>query len=184
MHCESCHDLQMNESNAPLDEERRLKALRQYDVLDTLPEEALDDLTALAATICEVPIALISLLDGQRQWFKSKVGLTATETARNVSFCTHALGQSELFIVADATQDTRFAGNPMVMSEPGIRFYAGAPLITPEGAVLGTLCVIDRVPRTLTPSQEQALRVLARQVMMHLKLRRHTCELVESEDLF
>ncbi|HSI15514.1 MAG TPA: PAS domain S-box protein [Chthoniobacter sp.] len=149
--------------------------------MDTLPEEALDDLTALAASICEAPIALISLVDEQRQWFKSKVGLTAAETPREVSFCAHALRQPGLFIVPDATADERFLENPLVTGEPGIRFYAGAPLISPEGDALGTLCVIDRVPRTLTAPQELALRVLARQVMTHLKLTRQWRELQASE---
>jgi PAS domain S-box-containing protein len=164
------------------DELRRLAALRQYAVLDTLPEQALDDLTALAAQICEAPIALISLVDERRQWFKSKVGLEVAETPRDVSFCAHALHQPDLLIVPDTTQDERFAQNPFVLGEPGIRFYAGAPLVSPEGATLGTLCVIDRVPRTLTSAQEQALRVLARQVMTHLELRRHTRKLTESEE--
>ena len=167
----------------PWDEKRRLEALRQYGVLDTLPEAALDDLTALAATICEAPIALISLVDEHRQWFKAKVGLEAPETPRDASFCAHALHGPDLLIVPDATQDARFAQNPLVTGGPGIRFYAGAPLVTPEGAVLGTLCVIDRAPRTLTPAQEQALRVLARQVMVQLEMRRQTRELAKSERL-
>ena len=160
------------------DEKRRLHVLWQYEVLDTVPEEVFDDLTELAAHICEAPIALITLVDEKRQWFKSKVGLTVTETSRDVSFCGHAIGQPELFIVADATQDERFAHNPLVTSEPGIRFYAGAPLITPDGHALGTLCVIDKVPRELRPDQKNALRVLARHVMTQLELRRRSRELV------
>lgn len=171
----------MTLNDALTGEERRVEALRQYGVLDTLPEEALDDLTALAATICEMPIALISLVDEQRQWFKSKIGITAAETPREVSFCSHSLGSTELFIVPDATKDARFARNPLVTGEPGIRFYAGAPLVSPEGESLGTLCVIDRVPRTLIPVQELALRVLSRQVMTHLKLGRQWRELQASE---
>ena len=162
----------------PADEKRRLHVLWQYDVLDTVPEEVFDDLTELAAHICEAPIALITLVDEKRQWFKSKVGLTVTETSRDVSFCGHAIAQSELFIVADATQDERFADNPLVTSEPGIRFYAGAPLITPDGHALGTLCVIDKVPRELRPDQKNALRVLARHVMTQLELRRRSRELM------
>jgi len=163
------------------DEARRIEALRQYAVLDTLPEQALDDLTALAAQICGTPIALISLVDDNRQWFKSKVGLDMTETPRDVSFCGHTVHQRDLLVVPDATQDERFVQNPMVTGEPRIRFYAGAPLVNPEGAALGALCVIDHVPRTLTKVQEQALGVLSRQVMTHLELRRQTRELVESE---
>ncbi len=166
------------------DEARRIDALRQYDVFDTPPEQALDDLTALAAHICEAPIALISLVGEDRQWFKAKVGLEMAETPRDISFCGHALHQRDLFIVRDATQDERFADNPMVTGEPGVRFYAGAPLVNGDDAPLGTLCVIDRVPRTLTQAQQQALRVLARQVMTHLDLRRDTRRLAASESRF
>ena len=161
-------------------EARRLKVLWQYEILDTVPEEVFDDLTELAARICEAPIALISLIDEDRQWFKSKVGVSVTETSRDISFCAHAIKQTELFIIPDATQDQRFANNPLVISDPKIRFYAGAPLITPDGHALGTLCVIDKVPRELRLEQQQALRVLARHVMMQLELRRHSRELKEA----
>ncbi len=164
------------------DEADRLAALRQYGVLDTLPEQELDDLTSLAATICGAPIAMISLIDERRQWFKSKVGLEMAETARDISFCGHAVHQRELFIVPDARQDERFADNPLVTGDPGFCFYAGAPLVSSADVALGTLCVIDRVPRTLTQAQEQALRVLARQVIIYLDLRRQMRELVESEE--
>jgi len=156
---------------------KRLKVLWQYEILDTIPEEVFDDLTELAARICEAPIALITLVDEDRQWFKSKVGISINETSRDISFCGHAIEQSDLFIVPDATQDKRFAENPLVTSDPKIRFYAGAPLITPDGHALGTLCVIDKVPRELRPDQKQALRVLARHVMTQLELRRHSREL-------
>ena len=116
------------------DEKQRLGVLGQYAVLDTPPEEAFDNLTALAAQICEAPIALISLVDENRQWFKSKVGLTASETARNISFCGHGIHQPGLFIVPDATRDERFADNPLVTAEPRIRFYAGAPLVLPKAS--------------------------------------------------
>jgi len=161
----------------PTKEAKRLKVLWQYDILDTVPEEVFDDLTELAARICEAPIALISLVDEDRQWFKSKVGVTLTETSRDISFCAHAVKQQDLFIIPDASKDPRFAGNPLVISEPKIRFYAGAPLITPDGYALGTLCVIDKVPRELRFEQKQALRVLARHVMTQLELRRHAREL-------
>jgi GAF domain-containing protein len=165
---------------AKSNEARRLKVLWQYEILDTVPEEVFDDLTELAARICEAPIALISLIDENRQWFKSKVGVTLNETSRDISFCAHAIKQTDLFIIPDATQDLRFANNPLVISDPKIRFYAGAPLITPDGYALGTLCVIDKVPRELRPEQKQALRVLARHVMMQLELRRHAKELNEA----
>jgi two-component system cell cycle sensor histidine kinase/response regulator CckA len=160
----------------PENEKKRLKVLWQYDVLDTVPEAVFDDLTELAANICEAPIALISLVDEKRQWFKSKVGTTVNETTRDVSFCAHAIQQSDLFIIPDATRDERFARNPLVTSDPKIRFYAGAPLITPDGYALGTLCVIDKVPRELRTEQKQALRILARHVISQLELRRRTHE--------
>jgi GAF domain-containing protein len=161
-------------------EKKRLNVLWQYDVLDSVPEGVFDDLTELAARICEAPIALISLVDENRQWFKSKVGVTINETSRDISFCARAIQQDGLFIIPDATQDARFANNPLVTSDPKIRFYAGAPLITPDGHALGTLCVIDKVPRELRNDQQQALLVLARHVMTQLELRRHARELAEA----
>jgi GAF domain-containing protein len=165
--------------NAPIpnDEKKRLKVLWQYEVLDTVPEELFDDLTELAARICEAPMALISLVDEKRQWFKSKVGATVNETARDVSFCAHAITQPGLFIVPDAAADSRFAQNPLVTSDPKIRFYAGAPLVTPDGYALGTLCVLDKVPRELRSDQQRALTILARHVVSQLELRRRSREL-------
>lgn len=167
----------------PKKEIQRLKILWQYDVLDTVPEGVFDDLTELAAKICEAPIALISLIDEKRQWFKSKVGISVNETSRDISFCARAIQGEGLFIVPDATKDPRFADNPLVKSTPKIRFYAGAPLITPDGYALGTLCVLDQVPRELRPDQKQALVILARHVMTQLELRRHARELAEARQI-
>lgn len=164
----------------PKNEKKRLDVLWQYEVLDTIPEQVFDDLTELAASICEAPIALITLVDEKRQWFKSKVGVTINETSRDVSFCGHAITRQELFIIPDATKDERFAHNPLVVSDPKIRFYAGAPLITPDGHALGTLCVIDKVPRTLRPDQKRALQILSHHVMTQLELRRHAIELARA----
>ena len=166
----------MNEQNSS-HEAKRLKVLWQYDLLDTVPEALFDDLTELAANICEAPIALISLVDEKRQWFKSRVGTSVQETSRDVSFCAHAIKQPDLFIVPDAAKDPRFSANPLVTSEPKIRFYAGAPLITADGYALGTLCVIDKVPRELREDQKRALRILSRHVVSQLELRRRSEEL-------
>jgi GAF domain-containing protein len=158
-------------------EVQRIKVLWQYEVLDTVPEEVFDELTSLAAHICGAPIALITLVDENRQWFKSTVGVALKETGRDISFCAHAILQNDLLIVPDTTRDDRFKDNPFVTAGPKVRFYAGAPLVTPDGYALGTLCIIDVVPRELTEDQQKALRILSRHVMTQLELRRQAKEL-------
>src|SRR3974390_3407589 len=138
----------------PDNEAQRLAALQEYRILDSAAEQAYDDLTALAAYLCEVPIAMISLVDESRQWFKSKVGLNQQETPRDVAFCAHAILQCEPLIVHDALNDSRFADSALVTRDPQIRFYAGFPLSSPEGFALGTICAIDRKPRHITPKQK------------------------------
>ncbi|MGB2715252.1 MAG: ATP-binding protein [Vicinamibacterales bacterium] len=159
------------------DEAERMAALRRYRILDTEPERSFDDLALLASHICGTPMALITLVDERRQWFKSRVGVSVTETSRAISFCTHAIQQTDLFVVPDATRDERFKNNPQVTGDAHIRFYAGAPLVTPDGHALGTLCVVDRVSRTLTPEQLEALDALRRQVQTQLQLRLNLSEL-------
>lgn len=157
----------------PTNELERLTALYGYAVLDTADEPSYDDLTLLASTICQAPIALVSLVDHERQWFKSRVGLAVHETPRDVAFCAHAILQPQHVLeVPDTQLDPRFSANPLVTGAPFMRFYAGAPLVTSDHHALGTLCVIDQVPRSLTPQQSQALQALARQVVQQLEMRR------------
>jgi len=157
----------------PTNESARLSALNRYHILDTPPEEAFDDIARIAAVLCQTPMALITLVDKHRQWFKAAIGIEAREMPRECSFCAHTINRpTELMMVPDATADQRFSQNPLVKGAPHVRFYAGAPLVTPEGLALGALCVVDRQKRELTPTQQEALRVLAGQVMSRLEQRR------------
>jgi len=154
-------------------EKRRLRALQSFEILDTPAERAYDDIVQLASFICKTPIALVSLVDEDRQWFKAKVGLNAAETPRGHAFCAHAIHDPQhVMEVPDAAKDARFELNPLVTGDPNIRFYAGAPLMTEDGDAIGTLCVIDREPRALTQAQSGALQILARLVMNQLDLHR------------
>ena len=166
------------------EEKDRVDALRRYEILDSISEEEFDRVTELASIICDVPISLISLIDHDRQWFKSKVGLSISETDRNIAFCNHAIIGSDLLEVRDASSDIRFKNNPFVTGDAHIRFYAGQPLIDPQGHALGTLCVIDSEPRTLTAKQKRALQLLAKEVMTLIIERRQKAELENFESLF
>ncbi len=166
----------------PANELQRIAALYEYDLLDTLPEQDYDDITQIAADICGVPISLISLIDNDRQWFKSRVGLGATETHRDLAFCAHAIREPEdIFIVSDPANDERFYDNPLVTGDPNIAFYAGIPLVNNTGNALGTLCVIDNKPRILTKAQKETLKALARQTVAHFEIRRKNIELNEQK---
>ncbi len=170
----------MNRAPLPPNEAERLKALHRYGILDTLPEATFDDLTRLAAHLCHTPIALITLVDEHRVWFKSRCGLEATESPRADSICAHAILGDDLFIIEDATLDKRFKDHPLVIGQMQLRFYAGMPLRTPDGHNIGTLCLIDRQPRAFAPEQREALRILAHQVVSQLELRRHLVDLERS----
>ncbi|ALN86647.1 diguanylate cyclase domain protein [Lysobacter capsici] len=163
----------MQKPQIPANETARLEALRHYGVLDTPPEQDFDDLVAIAAAICDVPTALVSLIDADRQWFKARIGLDAQETPRDLAFCAHAiLEPNRTMVVPDARNDERFFDSPLVTDDPHIRFYAGSPLITPGGEAIGTLCVIDSEPRELQPHQFDALQALSKQTSRLLELRR------------
>lgn len=163
-------------------EKERLKVLRNYQILDTPPEQVFDDLVKLTAYLCATPIAFISFLSTDRQWFKAMVGVDSLqEMPREMSFCNHMMGSLDILEVEDATQDTRFHRHPMVIGESKVRFYVGVPLLTPEGQLLGSLCAADWKPRQLVDEQREALRVLAREVVAHLELRRARLQLEEEK---
>lgn len=168
-------------SGPETDEAGRLAALDIYEILDTPAEPGFDDIVRIASQICGTPMALISLVDDRRQWFKAAVGIDAAETPREIAFCAHAIGHPDVLAVPDASLDPRFVDNPLVTGDTHLRFYAGAPLVTPEGFALGTLCVLDREPRQLRPDQVEALQALARQVMAQLELRRSLNRLAAEE---
>lgn len=161
------------DATAPSQESARVAALDRYAILDTEPEQTFDDLVILAAYICKTPIAMLSLVDEHRQWFKSKVGVQIRETPKETSFCAHAIQQEDLFIVPDTLKDPRFKDNPMVLGEPHIRFYTGAPIVNEDGFALGTLCVIDRQPRELDSEQKEALWALSRLALGQMELRQN-----------
>jgi GAF domain-containing protein len=155
----------------PADESARMKALYHYNILDSAAEEIFDDVTITASELCGTPIALLTMLDQDRQWFKAKVGVDISEMPREMAFCAHAILSTDMTVVPDATKDARFAQNPVVTGGPKVRFYAGTPLITPEGHALGTLCVIDVAPRELQPHQAKGLQALGR-IAVNLILQR------------
>ncbi|MGH7563144.1 MAG: GAF domain-containing protein [Gemmatimonadota bacterium] len=161
----------------PFNEAERLEALRSYGPVEPVPDPDFDDLALLAAEICDTPIALVTLVDEDHQWLKGRAGTDLTQTSREVSFCGHAILGTDLFIVPDTSQDARFADNPLVVADPNIRSYTGAPLITSDGYALGTVCVIDRQPRLLTPQQSEALKSLGRRIVALFELRRAQTDL-------
>ena len=169
----------MKSAPKPESEKARLKALFCYNVLDTPAEKVFDDLTELATALCKTPVATITLIDEDREWYKSKVGIDDEQAPRNISFCAHTILQDDLLIIPDTFKDERFSDNPFVLEDPPLRFYAGAPLITPAGHAIGTLCVIDHVPRKLNSIQKNALKILANCVITQLESRRMTEEILE-----
>lgn len=167
----------------PADEQERLQALYEYDILDSLPENDFDYLTTIASQICDTPISLITLVDSSRQWFKSAHGLGVKETDKKFSFCAHAINTPyKTMVVPDARFDERFSDNPFVTDEPRVVFYAGVPLVNEKGYALGTICIIDNKPRTLTEKQDEALRALSNQVVRLLELRKNNKELSETKE--
>jgi hypothetical protein len=166
--------LKMHKAPRPPDDAERLANLRMYNILDSAAERAFDDITLLASRLCQTPISIITLVDEERQWFKSHTGTELSQTDRDSSFCAHAIAGDEPFVISDALEDERFRDNPLVTGDPHVRFYAGMPLISAEGFALGALCVIDRVPRSISAEQLEALQSLGRQVVNLLELRRVT----------
>ena len=167
----------------PANEQERLQAVYEYDILDTLPDKDFDYLTMIASQICATPISLVTIIDASRQWFKSNHGVDVRETDRIYSFCAHAINTPQsIMVVPDSRLDERFADNPFVTDEPKAVFYAGVPLVTEKGLPLGTLCIIDSKPRTLNEEQFEALRALSNQVVKLLELRKKNKELVETKE--
>jgi len=165
----------------PANEQERLQALYEYDILDTMPDKDFDYLTMIASQICDTPISLVTIIDESRQWFKSNYGIDVRETDRIYSFCAHAINTPQtIMVVPDSRLDERFADNPFVTDKPNAVFYAGVPLVTENGFALGTLCVIDNKPRTLKEEQFEALRALSNQVVKLLELRKKNKELIET----
>ena len=166
--------------NLPFDEELRIAELYKYELLDTVYEKEFDEIVQLASKICNVPIALITLIDRNRQWFKANVGLDVSETSRSISFCGHAILQEGIFEIRDAIKDNRFSDNPLVKDYPHLRFYAGMPLVSPRGYKLGTLCIIDTIPRHLGEDELFALSVLSKMIIKLFELRISNRELKKS----
>lgn len=173
----------MIDAKLPLNEARRLRVLEEYQILDTEQEDEYDDITKLASEICESPMSTISLIDSDRQWFKSAHGISDKETSRALSFCAHAINDDVMFVVEDARKDIRFHDSPMVTGDPNIVFYAGVPLIDKYGYALGTLCVIDNKTKKLTPFQEKALKTLSHQVMKLIELKKANYKLKAKNNL-
>jgi diguanylate cyclase (GGDEF)-like protein len=169
----------MRSAKKPSNEEERLAVLQNFYILDTPADEAFNDIARLASYICEAPIALVSFVDRDRQWFKANIGLAVSETSRDIAFCAHAIlnHPDDLFTVPDASTDERFSDNPLVTRDPKIRFYAGAPLVVKGGWALGTICVMDHHPKELSPAQVAALKVLRNQAIRQLELHKSNVEL-------
>lgn len=171
----------MKSPSIPENEIERLKALHAYSILDTLPEEDYDNITSIAAQICKTPISLVTLVDEDRQWFKSSIGLDVKQTARDLAFCAHAINQpKDIFVVSDARSDERFFDNPLVTGQPHVIFYAGMPIVDNRGNALGTICVIDNKPGELNEEQKRTLKALSNQVMRLLELRKSKADLEET----